>query len=84
MFEAHAVMKYYRKSMYIIPMNVSHCVIVQLDFEVAKFKLTAIITSNSTFFHYVCLPFPPERASMFDGAKIRIIFNMTRKKIASA
>mgnify|MGYP006988870756 CR=1 FL=1 len=33
--EAHAVMKYYRNyesTMYIIPMDVSHCVILQLEF----------------------------------------------------
>lgn len=77
MFVAHAVMKYYRNTMYIIPMNVSHCVIVQLEFEVAKFKLTARITSNSTFSKMSVALFPPQRASMFDDAKIRIINELT-------
>ena len=76
--------------MYVIPIGVGHRVIVQLGFEVAKFKLTARITSNSTSFDYVCRPpkpprntnqyalTAPSRTSTFDGAKIQTILILTK------
>ena len=76
--------------MYVIPIGVGHRVIVQLGFEVAKFKYTARLTSNSTSFDYVCRPPKPprntnqhaltvsSRTSTFDDAKIQTILILTK------
>ncbi len=48
-------------------------------FEVAKFKYTASITSNTTSFQYVCRPPLPLRTPTFDDAKIHIYSKLTKK-----
>ena len=60
--EAHAVMKYdrnYESTMYIIPMDAGHRVIMRMMYLNLRSSVHRRLTFNSTSFQYVCRPPSP-------------------------